>query len=396
MFYGGNLANLRIMQGMSRKELAYCLNVSEQAIWQYENNYTSPKLQTMNELKKLFHVRTQYFYTKDLLQQKNISNRINVMNIAYRSKMLHVISKTKAEAKHLEFIDLFVDELTANISHPTAKIIQLRDQVIKYLNHTDDCRDVQIEVCAKIARESLEFDDNSNNNLLFLVEKSGIFTFEKALGEEVDAYSLWTEEHRPYIILGNLKRSAVRRNFDIAHELGHLLLHYRLEFCTLDSKEHKAIEKEANAFAGAFLLPKEAFNIDMKTIERLTNPDAYVSLKKKWKVSLQVLGFRAANLGWIDAKEHRNFYAGLHRRRYLELEPLDEELPRQRPMKVKSMIDLVSKKGLMDLSDTFVDRWKVEISFVSHLTGIDQSFLKKYIMTDQLKVSEVTHLSAYQ
>lgn len=396
MFQGENLTNLRIMKGLSRKQVAHCLNVSEQAVWQYENNYTTPKLQTINNLKDLFHVKTQYFYTKDLPQQLSVYSRVNEMNIAYRSKMLHSISKTKAEAKYLEFIDIFVDELTTTISYPTMKIIALRDKVIHYLNTTEDCREVQIEECAKYARECLGFNNLSNKHLLFLVEKSGVFTFEKAIGEEVDAYSLWTERDRPYIILGNLKRSAVRRNFDIAHELGHLLLHYRLEFCNLDRKEHKAIEKEANTFAGAFLLPEEAFIKDMGAVQKRTNPDAYVELKKKWKVSLQVLGYRAAQLGLIHSKDHRNFYAALHRRGYLEVEPLDEEIPRQNPMKVKAIIDLVSKKGLMNLDNIFKNEWKVEKPFISNLTGLDQDFLEKHIAKEPLKVSEVTYLSRGQ
>lgn len=119
---------------------------------------------------------------------------------------------------------------------------------------------------------------------MFLVEKSGALIFEKAIGEEIDAYSLWTKQERPFIILGNLKRSAVRRNFDVAHELGHLLLHYRVEFTGLDRNEHKAVEKEANKLAGEFLLPEEPFSEDMQTVPHVTNPDAYIDLKKKWKL----------------------------------------------------------------------------------------------------------------
>ena len=44
MFIGENLLNLRVMHGYSRKQLAETIDVSEQAIWQYENYYTSPKL----------------------------------------------------------------------------------------------------------------------------------------------------------------------------------------------------------------------------------------------------------------------------------------------------------------------------------------------------------------
>src|SRR5699024_25387 len=156
----------------------------------------------------------------------------------------------------------------------------------------------------------------------------------------MDAYSLWTSENRPFIILGNLKRSAVRRNFDLAHELGHLLLHYKVEFTHLDKNGYKEIEKEANLFAGAFLLPKEAFLEYMKQIGRKPNADTYMDMKQKWSTSVRVLGYRAVNLDVLTAKEHRNYYAALHRRDYLKCEPLDETLPIKRPQKVKSIVDL--------------------------------------------------------
>ncbi|WCF08309.1 XRE family transcriptional regulator [Paenibacillus thiaminolyticus] len=379
MFIGKNLANLRIMHGYSRKQLSEMLGVTEQAVWQYENAYTSPKMQIVNELKRIFSVKSKYFYTEDMLARYMTPDNVDVMNIAYRSKLLNVISKTQAEAKHVEYLDTFVNYVTAKVSLPTLKIIRLRDEVIEYLNHTEDDRSTQIYHVAHLARKRLDLSNSNNDDLMFLIEKSGVFVFEKAIGEEIDAYSLWTQNDRPYIILGNMKRSAVRRNFNIAHELGHLLLHYRLEFANLDRKEHKMIENEADIFAGALLLPEDDFALDMRDVSHITNPDDYLDLKKKWKTSLQVLGYRAANLGIIEPKDHRNFYAAMHRKGYLKIEPLDDVIPIQKPMKIKTIIDFVSKKGLVDIGQMIEDDWKVEVSFFHHMTGIDPSFFNKYM-----------------
>jgi len=376
---GENLTNLRIMHGYSRKELSEKLGVTEQAVWQYENAYTSPKVPIVNELKRIFSVKSKYFYEKDKLTERNNQGNINVMNIAYRSKVMNVISKTQTEAKHVEYLDTFVNYITARISLPTLKIIQLREEAIQYMNHSQDDRKAQIQYVAKLARERLNLEQTTNENLMFWIEKSGVYVFEKAIGEGIDAYSLWTKEDRPFIILGNIKRSAVRRNFDIAHELGHLLLHYRLEFINLDRKEHKAIENEANLFAGAFLLPEEEFTQDMQAISQLTNPDQYLDLKNKWKTSLQVLGYRVADLGLMDAKARRNFYAAMHRRGYLEREPFDRTIPLQTPMRVRTIIDLLANKGLVDIRNMVEQDWKVETSFFHHMTGIKPEFFNKYM-----------------
>ncbi|WP_028543688.1 helix-turn-helix domain-containing protein [Paenibacillus taiwanensis] len=379
MFIGENLTNLRIMRGYSRKQLSEKLGVTEQAVWQYENAYTSPKMQIVNELKRIFSVKSKYFYTDDMLARHMTPANIDLMNIAYRSKVLNVISKTQAEAKHVEYLDTFVNYITTKVNLPALKIIQLRDEVIEYVNHTEDDRVTQINHVAHLARTRLDLSKSNNDDLMFLIEKSGVFIFEKAIGEEIDAYSLWTRNDRAYIILGNMKRAAVRRNFDIAHELGHLLLHYRLEFANFDRKEHNIIEREADMFAGALLLPEDEFRLDIKDVFHITKPDDYLDLKKKWKASLQVLGYRAANLGLLTPKDHRNFYAAMHRKGYLKMEPLDDVIPIQKPLKIKTIIDLVSTRGLVDVGEMIENDWKVEVSFFYHMTGIDSDFFNKYM-----------------
>lgn len=367
------------MNGYSRNQLANLLNISEQAVWQYENEYTSPKLETLNELKSIFHVRGTYFFNKDIPTRFDTDKQIPTMNIAYRSSTMNYISKTQTEAKHLSYLDGFIHYITENLSVPMKQIIELRNECIAYLNKTDANRDEQIYHIAQLARKRLQIDRHSNDDLLFSIEKSGVFVFEKAIGRNIDAYSLWTKDNRAFIILGNLKRSAARRNFDIAHELGHLLLHYKMEFTQLNKKDYRKVEQEANLFAGAFLLPEEQFRKDMTHIKYKTNPDAYIELKEKWNVSLQVLGYRAMHLNILTAREHRNFYASLHRKGYLKEEPLDTTIPIQRPEKMKAIFDLVVKKSVINFTQMLETDWRVNIKFLHHLTGIDLSFFETYV-----------------
>ncbi|HHY73614.1 MAG TPA: ImmA/IrrE family metallo-endopeptidase [Bacillus bacterium] len=107
-------------------------------------------------------------------------------------------------------------------------------------NHPELDRDNQIQYIANLARNNIGLEANSNRNLPFFLERAGAFIFEKEIGETIDAYSLWTTDNRPYIILGSIKKSDVRRNFDVAHELGHLLLHYKVEF-TMQDKNTRLI-----------------------------------------------------------------------------------------------------------------------------------------------------------
>lgn len=78
----------------------------------------------------------------------------------------------------------------------------------------------------------------------------------------------------------------------MAHELGHLLLHYKVEFSLLDNKSHREYEQEANLFAGAFLLPEKEFTEDFSMLIKMSSPDSYIDLKKKWVVSIQAMAYR--------------------------------------------------------------------------------------------------------
>lgn len=261
--------------------------------------------------------------------------------------------------------------------YPPNEIVALREKVIQYLTRSNEDRKLQIERVASMAREFLEIGNKSNINLLFLLEKKGMFVFEKAIGERIDAYSLWSEDGRPFIMLGNLKKSAARRNFDLAHELGHLLLHYKVEFSSLDNKAHREHEQEANLFAGAFLLPEKEFTADFNLLSKNSAPDSYIDLKKKWIVSIQALVYRAHSLGLLDYQKYRYFNIKLNKQGYKIREPLDDEIKIMKPGKVKSILQLLFDRNYLSLG-TLLDTLKVDVEFLSNLTGIEKEFFEKY------------------
>ena len=63
MFYGEKLSSLRELNGLSRKDLADQLSITEQAVWQYETDSILPRIEVLNQLRSLFHVDTKYFFS---------------------------------------------------------------------------------------------------------------------------------------------------------------------------------------------------------------------------------------------------------------------------------------------------------------------------------------------
>lgn len=377
MFIGKTLMNIRILNELSRAQLAEKLDITEQAVWQFENGYESPKLEVINKMKTLFKVKSAYFFREDLLGDQ--PERIRMERIAYRSDTMNSAMKTQSELMHVRFFDAFMKQIGKRVKYPNNELVSLRERVIDYLNQNQNVnRNMQIRQIARMAREHLKLPNDSNKNLLFHLEKAGAFVFEKSIGETIDAYSLWSEDDIPYIVLGNIKKSAVRRNFDLAHELGHLLLHYHIEFNLSDKSAYKKIEEEAHLFASEFLMPFNEFIEDVATITKVSNPDAYIELKEKWLVSLQAMAIRVRQLGLMSHQQYRYFYMSINKRGYRKAEPLDEILPIERPMKVRSILQLLFEKKVIDL-EKLLEELKVKISFLSDITGIEEAFFEKYL-----------------
>lgn len=200
MFFGEKLQSVRELNGLSRKELADKLNLSEQAIWQYENQYTVPKFEVVNELKKVFNVKAQFFYTEPFAT--NISK---VESIAYRSSDREARKKTKMETTFIDFTSYFLDKFESKLNLPTSPLPLLRDESVQLYNMSTKTNDrlLQLENIAENARKKL--DVQSNSELLYKLELSGIYILEKNIGTSIDAYSTWTSQEKPFIILGNKK-----------------------------------------------------------------------------------------------------------------------------------------------------------------------------------------------
>lgn len=110
----------------------------------------------------------------------------------------------------------------------------------------------------------------------------------------------------------NQNESRVRRRFTIAHELGHYLLHseesnlfvdknFKVMFRTTSSpeEEHKIrLEREANNFAAAILMPEDLVNREVENMEfDLGSEESIKELAKRFDVSTTAMYYRMMNLG---------------------------------------------------------------------------------------------------
>lgn len=361
-FNGLILRDLRESFNLSRKDLGDKLNVSEQSIWQYESNIVTPKFENLNALRRIFGVDINYFQ-----REKPVSKVVSSQYIAYRSNLKTSVKSTDRETVYVSVVDDFINNLLKKVTLPDPIINDLYLEVNNMRQNGST-----IDEIAHIVREHLNID-SQNKILIAAIEKAGVFVFERTLNKDVDAYSTWTEFDRPYIILGKNK-SAVRRMIDIAHELGHILLHKNQSFSEENTPEIRKIEKEAFQFASALLLDQSDFEEKFtKYVKDPTNPNDYLKLKEYYYVSIGALEMRARNLGLITSKQSGYFWGKLTKYGYKNQEPLDDKLPLIVPGKIYAIFSMLSRAQIKDLYAE---------------TGVNRNFINQLIIT---KPSERVH-----
>ena len=120
-----------------------------------------------------------------------------------------------------------------------------------------------------------------------------------------------------------------RDRFTKAHELGHILMH---KFPSPDA------EKEANLFASELLMPEKDVTYDLKNLSFYSLPN----LKRKWKVSMAALIYRAKELKLINESREKSLWAQMSRAHYRQMEP-DMGIIKESAELLDSLFDLHRK-----------------------------------------------------
>jgi Zn-dependent peptidase ImmA (M78 family) len=152
---------------------------------------------------------------------------------------------------------------------------------------------------AKAVRGSLKLGpEEPIFDITELIENAGIklrirpFGFKKTFG-----LSIGDEDGGPGIVVNSERGISVERQlFTIAHELGHLILH-KASYKDSDGIEDDSEEKEANLFAGAFLVPDALLEKEWGESKGLAFVDRVLKVKKIFKVSYMTVFIRLDQIG---------------------------------------------------------------------------------------------------
>lgn len=322
-FNANRLIDARIYNNITGEDLANAIGVKKQAISQFENKKTSPEYATACKISEVLQFPMRYFYEDDVPMLQG--------NTYFRA--LFTSNKRELSSQRLK------TKYVALVHNALSKYIDFRPYNIPDFEDTTD-----IPGLARKLRHFWGLGQEPIPDMVSLLERNGVIMSEFATdSKKIDAFSQYGEiDGVPYrcVVLGTEKGSFVRRQFSCAHELGHIVLHEKFEDLNdVSREEFRKREDEANMFAAEFLLPAEAFLTDLSVHANKLN--RYVELKRKWRVSIAAMVYRAHKLEAITDNQYQYLMRQISQKGWRQNEPLDEYMPLRHPKALKQAVNLI-------------------------------------------------------
>lgn len=277
MNFGKKLKTLRDMFGYTLEDAYLKTNISMSSLSDFERNKREPSLSQLQLLANLYHKTVSFFLEdNDVLHPKML----------WRDKPDSDLAKTELEGK---FYKLCKQYQNLEVWSKTPKKNNFEKLISEFPENYS-----QVEILASTIFDILKIGDKPGNKLFNVLEEE---YFIKIFHEDFagSAVSYYDDIIGPAIML-NKSNKQWRRNFDLAHELFHLITWYsRPESGELSELE----ESFANCFASEILMPRGSV---LKSVEDELSKDRKIdsyfidTLARQYEVSYDALLIRIKKL----------------------------------------------------------------------------------------------------
>lgn len=309
-----NLARRR--RGMKKRELAEKIGLTEKSVSNYEAGSQEPESGTLRKLSEALRFPEAFFFGDD--------PEIPTPDVASFRSLSKMSASQRDSALGAGAVALLLNDwIESRFQLPDSDVPDLGreggawrgglgDASSKEPEIYPSCASAQDpEAAAEMLRAHWGIGELPVKNMITLLESKGVRVYSLAIdAKEVDAFSMW-KSGRPYVFLNTFK-SAEHCRFDAAHELGHLVLHRHAQ------PQGPDLEREANAFASAFLMPKAS--VLARAPKAATLP-SLIRYKKHWLVSVAALNYRLHALGLTTDWTYRTLCIQIAQAGYRASEP---------------------------------------------------------------------------
>jgi len=346
-------------RGISQVQLAAIAGVSTGSISKWRNGQQEPQTEALASLARAVNVQPSWFLRPlpelDASPQLFRSNASALKSARALMSARHAWSKELAAefGEFVEYPDVMFPERT-------------------FLNPIEITNE-EIEVAATECRQLWKLGLGPVPDVVLAIENAGGIVVREVTGvARIEGLSSWCAvNERPFVFLNADKANGFRSRFDAAHELGHIVLHKHVP-PHVAQVNHKEMERQANYFAGAFLLPAETFSVEVPPMPTL---DTLLALKPRWKTSVAAMQMRLAALELIDEREQLNLWKRRSARFGGKSEPLDDQLVPEQPRLMRRAVGLIVESGTMP-REAVPDRVGLSPGDVEHLAGLPEGYFE--------------------
>jgi len=311
MMIGERLKIARQATGLSLRALAKEVGVSATAVSKYERGLDVPSSGVLLRLAKALDVKVEYLMRPVTVQLSLPSYR---RRVSLPRKGEHAIL-----GQVQEWLERYID-VESLFGEP------LRFALPADLDRQVGCLD-EVERVALHLRQTWHLGQGPIESVVEVLEdhriKVGLIDGHK----DFDALTLWWNDKEPVIVV---KRGPPgdRQRFNLAHELGHLVL---------EPAEGVDAEKAAYRFSGAFLVPEPAAHFELGQRRRTLGLYELHLLKHKYGLSMQGWIYRAKDLGILSRSAATRLFQQFKREGWHRQEPGDQ-IPREKPQRMKRLV----------------------------------------------------------
>lgn len=356
-FEPGRLIQALAARGLSQVALANMVGVSPATISKWKSGQQSPEAETLVNLSQVINVTPEWF-TRPLPEKCSLP--------LFRSNAsAHANARAMLEAR-LEWTQDIALALSEFVDFPEVNLPR------RAFTDPEQITNADIEDAADECRDIWNLGRRAIPDLAMAVEGAGVILVREETGvASIEGLSAWSPVlNRPIVLLSADKQNGFRSRFDLAHELGHLILHKGIDRST-DPSRHKLMEDQAHRFAGAFLLPAETFAADVKSPVTL---DSLLLLKQRWGVSVAAMVMRLWALKVIDDDAKGLLFKRRSARWGVKAEPGDDGRAPEQTRLLKRTIELLASSGVMPV-DAVSAYIGLAANDIEMLTGLPEHYL---------------------
>lgn len=282
------LRRARILKGLSLQQVADLLgDISKQALSKYEKGKDAPSSTRLIRLAEVLGVQPEFFFRSDSVTLGEVDFRKH-SSLAKREQDAIKEKVREHLERYLAVEQCFESEQLA----PSFANWNQRYAVSTF---------AEAEDAANKLRRDWNLGANPIANLTEELEEHGVKVVHLRAHEKFDGLCALVNSGQDAVIVTNSERPGERQRFNLAHELGHLVMN--LPESTHDTREE---ENLCHRFAGALLFPAEQVKETFGSHRQRVLLQEYRLAKQEWRISMLATLRRLYDLGIVSESFYKN------------------------------------------------------------------------------------------